>query len=109
MDGFPQGDAAPTEEWIGRRVGRREVGGRMFGGTRRTMMRESNPSTVGNRGLPVLAVSQQLDPRYMAEEYRRVAERRERLRIAKFKQSVSTQMLLESARERLDEMPTVYM
>ena len=78
----------------------------MFGAARKRMISESNPSTVGNSGL---VVSQQLDPRYMAEEYTRVAERRERLRIAKFKQSVSTQMLLESARERLDEMPTVYM
>ena len=81
----------------------------MFGATRTRMVRESNPSTVGNSGVQSLVVSQKLDPRYMAEEYTRVAERRERLRIAKFKQSVSTQMLLESARERLDEMPTVYM
>ena len=66
-----QDEVALREERVGGRVGRREVGGRMFGATRTRMVRESNPSTVGNSGVQSLVVSQKLDPRYMAEEYNR--------------------------------------
>ena len=87
---------------MGRGVGRRAVGGRMFEGTgrRERMTRE-----------PILTISQKLDPRYMAQAYprggmNRGPERRERM-MKEFNQSISTQMLLQRARETLDDMPHV--
>ena len=114
-----QGEAALSEEWISRGVGRREVGGRMVAGAQRRPKERvrgwSNPSIVGNGGLPPMALSQQqLNPRHMIGQYvrggrntntNRGAEGRERSMMKEF---MSTQMLLESARERLDDMPSVY-
>ena len=89
---------------MGRGVGRRAVGGRMFegAGRRERMTRE-----------PILTISHKLDPRYMAQAHLRPRggmnsgpERRERM-MKEFNQSISTQMLLQRARDRLDDMPHV--
>ena len=75
--------------------------------------KEHNWSLAGNRSPPRLALSRRLDPRYMTQKnmsgemsMEPVGRGGGRPRV---KQSISTPMLLESARERLDDLPNVYL